>query len=105
MEFLYYAAFAYIGWRARGWYAAYYINKLLKNVSENIQEAKDNSVILKLEKQNEVIYMYDSKDDTFLGQVTSLDEMVTYLEKQYPGKSFSAHKAELEKVGLKHDSL
>lgn len=102
MEFLYYAAIFFLGWQARGWWATYYINRMLQKIHEAGAESVGNyTTLLDLQRHDDVVYAYDSKDGTFLAQATTLKELTDSLSKLHPGQSFNATAETLERVGFK----
>lgn len=102
MEFLYYVAVFFVGWKLREIYAVYQTKRLLAGMIDKIaqEKPKDETTILNLEKHHDVLYAY-TKDGKFMGQGSSLDDLIKSLSSAHPGESFAVEKAELEKLGIK----
>ena len=103
MEVLYYAAIFFLGWKVRGWWATYYINRMLDKFQEqHIEGIGDyRPILLELERYENMVYAYNSEDGTFLAQATTLKELTEMLSTLHPGQSFNAKAETLERVGFK----
>lgn len=100
MEFLYYAATFYLGWKVREWYAIYLTKRLLSGLMNKLEEEKQSeTTILDLEKHDDNLYAYN-KDGKFMGQGSSLEDLIKSLSSAHPGQSFAVEKEELEKLGI-----
>lgn len=90
------------GWNAREKFA----EKQLDRFIERFEEKIDETVIkVKLEKHNDMIYMYRLSDNLFMAQGRNEDEITQVLKKKFPEKVFAASTADLKECGFKDESI
>lgn len=101
MEFLYYVIAYLFGWICHTIYLRYVIKKAIgKFVTNMEQKIEETTIVLKLEKKGDVLYAFDSSNDKFLTQGSSIDEVKVNLKKSYPENSFNATRENMEELGL-----
>ena len=73
---------------------------MLDGIEEKVQEETKDKIYVTIEKHNDVIYVYDKINSTFMAQGKSKEEVEDVLSKRYPGKKFAASEEELAKAGF-----
>jgi len=63
------------------------------------QEA-ENIIPVRIERQNDMFYVYHEKDSLFLAQGKSLEEIRDLLTKRFPGKRIVASNDNVKDVGI-----
>lgn len=71
--------------------AKQYENELSENLSKLEEHYVNTQVNLKLEKIQDVVYVYDMRDDTFICQGKTKDEIRELFKKKYPDKNGIIH--------------
>lgn len=89
------------GWFIREEYAKRVVNTYLADLRGKIEEDKENSIKVKLEKHKDHIYVFEDETDKFLGQAENLEELDKYMSTTYPGKRFLVRESNAESVGVK----
>ncbi len=94
------------GWNARENYAKKKLDMLLKTMeeSEEQQPEEERPIPIIIEKHNDVFYVYDFKDKTFMAQGETRWHLEKNLEKRYPGKKFGASTENLREIGFVNDT-
>lgn len=90
---------AYSGWKAREEYAKKITSKLMSKIKEQTEEA-EALIQIRIEKHSGMLYVYDKKDNSFMAQGSTRQELEDALSYRYPGKRFAAAEEELEEAGL-----
>ena len=93
--------FAYgvnIGWKAREAYA----KKIVTKFAEELEEKVDAKSVLHItiEKHDDMIYVYDKKNHTFMAQGNNKEELEDALMSRFPGKRFAASEEDMERAGM-----
>lgn len=101
MEFIFIilvvVAATHFGWNLRGIYEDIKLRRANAELSENLQKLEkhyvDTYVNLKLEKVNDMIYVYDM-NDTFICQGKTRKEINELFRNKYPNKNGMIHEGE-----------
>jgi hypothetical protein len=107
MSYLAYIACFILGWYARQWFAVLRLNYLLKEHDiEFLEKPKSDipnipEMKIKIEKHNDIFYVYDANTDKFLTQGSTRKECVNNLTKDYPTTSIVADPNNTHEVGFK----
>ena len=64
------------------------------------KELEENVISVRIERQNDVFYVYKEEDSLFLVQGKSLDEIRDQLSKRFPGKRMIASQENIKNVGI-----
>ena len=89
------------GWIAREVAASRKIDQLMAQIEENVEEqVKEQLIPIKIEHHDQMFYVYDLNNNTFMAQGQTRRELETNLEKRYPGKKFAARPENLKEVGF-----
>ena len=84
------------GWLANQWWEKYKLNNFEKELEEDLDKLHThfvkNFVNIKLEQVNDVIYAYDMKDESFICQGKTKEEIMECFNKRYPDKKGLIHK-------------
>jgi uncharacterized protein YxeA len=88
------------GWALREKIATDKVNVLLKELKEIEKEEADSIIKIKIEKHNDVLFVYDFHTDMFMVQANDRSELEEKLDKMYPGKKFGATPDNLKKIGF-----
>jgi hypothetical protein len=91
----------YSGWKAREQAAARRVDELLEYAeAEALREIKENVIRISIEKHQDVYYVYNMDDQSFMAQGKDRKELESILASKYPGKSFAATKENLYEMGF-----
>lgn len=87
------------GWKAREQTAVRRMNELMGEVQSALDE---NPEVIKIviEKHNNVYYVYDMEDKSFMAQGKDRKELEGVLASKYPGKTFAASNSNLSEMGF-----
>lgn len=90
-----------------GWYAReYQAMRTLSKFAEQIQEQDEqNSIKIKVERQGDQLYVYNSDSGEFMAQGTDIPSLDQALTARFPGRKFKVHAENLEELGVKHESI
>lgn len=98
-----------IGWYAREWHATIVMNRFMNRFEEKTRDAlekiQENLIKIKIEKHNDMFFVYGLEDDEFMAQGSTRKELEDNLRKRYPGKTFAAESDNLKEVGFSHESV
>ena len=87
---------AMYGWNAH----ERFVRRVVRNTIYNLEKDLEESVItIRIEKHNDVLYVYDSETDAFLAQGKDRQELENILRKKFPGKHFAAPSNEYALLG------
>lgn len=108
MDFLLIFAVAFLmllsfvaGWVAREVAATRKIDQLMAQVEESVTEqVKEHLIPIKIEHHDQMFYVYDLHNNTFMAQGQTRRELESNLEARYPGKRFAAQPENLKEVGF-----
>jgi hypothetical protein len=85
----------YFGWNANNWWTNYTISKLKQDIDDDLDTIHTfmtkNIVNVKLVEMHDIIYAYDMKDDSFLCQGKTKQEIMECFAKRYPDKKGLIH--------------
>jgi murein L,D-transpeptidase YafK len=92
----------WFGWHMREAVAKYKMQKLLElaNQMEEEEQLPDNYIKIVIEKHNDMFFVYDENDNTFLAQAPSKEELDKSLRARFPGKLFAVKEENLIEVGF-----
>lgn len=97
------------GWYAREWHATIVMNRFVEKFEERakdaLEEIRENLIKIKIEKHNDMLFVYGLEDDEFMAQGSTRKELEDNLRKRYPGKSFAAEADNLKEVGFSNESI
>ena len=89
------------GWSVREQVAEHKTKKLMEKIEKQLHEEEvENIMKIKIEKHNDMLFVYDYHTDMFIVQAKDRPELEEKLEKLYPGKKFGATPANLKEVGF-----
>lgn len=89
------------GWRLRELHATQQMAALEKELEESIgDEVKKHLIKIRIEKHNDMFYVYDYDANSFMAQGTSKTDLEEKLRVRYPGKTFAADNKNLQEVGF-----
>ena len=91
----------WVGWHARGIalvmrlardpQATIDLLEQLRAINERDDSEPDQDTILyRVETQNDTLYLYNDQTGTFLGQGTTMDQALTHAGQRYPGRALRA---------------
>lgn len=108
MDFLLIFAVAFLmllsfvgGWIAREMAASRRIDQLMAQVEENVEEqVREQLIPIKIEHHDQMFYVYNLDNNTFMAQGQTRRELESNLEARYPGKKFAARPENLKEVGF-----
>lgn len=91
----------YIGWHLHSALLTHKANKLLENIEQQMIDKEVEDVMkIKIEKHNNMFFVYDFHTDMFIAQANNRSELEEKLEKLFPGKKFGATPDNLKEVGF-----
>lgn len=85
------------GWNLREVHAKRVVNNVMADLKE---KAKENSIKIKIEKNNGHLYVFNAEDDSFMGQGDTFAIVDKLLSEKYPGKKFLISEENVKEVGL-----
>lgn len=89
------------GWVAREMAASRRIDQLMAEVEENVNEqVREHLIPIKIEHHDQMFYVYNLDNNTFMAQGKTRTELESNLESRYPGKKFAARPENLKEVGF-----
>lgn len=92
------------GWKLRVIYGRLVIKYLLEKMQDSMIDGADSSpnhtivVFERYEEADDMIYAYDEKDNKYLAQGKTLEEIAKILSINYPNKTFSGRPDNIKKV-------
>ena len=90
-----------VGWKVRETFARQQIDAMLDNIeTKAIEEIKEKLIKITIEKHNDMFYVYDMEDNTFMAQGSTKEQLEESLRTRYPGKTFAADNDNLKEVGF-----
>jgi frataxin-like iron-binding protein CyaY len=91
-----------VGWNEREKWASKKVDALLTMFNEEVEKQVEESRIdIKIEKHNDVYYVYNKHTDDFMAQASTRKELEDALAARFSGKRFFADAENLKEVGLK----
>lgn len=85
------------GWKTREEVAVQRMSKLLGEFQTDDQE---NTIKIVIEKHNDVYFVYNMNDKSFMAQGNTRKELEGVLADKYPGKKFAASTSNLADMGF-----
>jgi hypothetical protein len=76
------------------------IEKLNSFVESIEKEEIENIIPVRIERQNDIFFVYNEEDSMFLAQGKSLEEIRELLVKRFPGKRIVASQENVKDVGI-----
>jgi hypothetical protein len=70
---------------------------LEKVTNDAIKTLKKTIIPSKIEEQNGMLFLYNSEDNTYLAQGTSLEELELNVKTRFPDKLFNVPQSEIDK--------
>ena len=68
---------------------------------EKLEKEKAETINIKIERNGDFYYVFESDTDSFMGQATTRIDLEKVLAEKFPGKRFYATAANLKEVGFK----
>jgi frataxin-like iron-binding protein CyaY len=100
--FLVFAAGFLVGWNEREKWASKKVDALLDMFNKEVEKQVEESRIdIKIEKHNDVYYVFNKHTDDFMAQASTRKELEDALAARFSGKRFFADAENLKEVGLK----
>lgn len=91
----------YSGWTTRERVASRRIDELMEMAeSEALHEIRKNVIRISIEKHNDVYFVYNMDDMSFMAQGKDRKELESVLASKYPGKTFAAEHKNLVEMGF-----
>lgn len=92
----------WFGWHMREVVARHKMQQLLKLAEEmeDDDELPDNYIRVTIEKHNDMFFVYDEDDNTFLAQAANQEELDKSLRARFPGKLFAVKEKNLIDMGF-----
>ena len=102
MSYLIFIAGFLIGWKFREYTAVRKINKMLQQVEQESKK-EPNKISVKIEKHNDVFYLFNMDTDEFLIQGKDKEEIQTNLKRRFGNvdMAFHATSDNIKEVGFK----
>lgn len=89
----------WFGWNMREAVAKYKMQKLME-LAEEMQEEDQEYIKIVIEKHDDMFFVYEENDKTFLAQASSKEELDKSLRARFPGKLFAVKEENLIEVGF-----
>jgi len=100
--FLVFAVGFLVGWNEREKWASRKVDALLDMFNKEVEKQVEESRIdIKIEKHNDVYYVFNKHTDDFMAQASTRKELEDALAARFSGKRFYADVDNLKEVGLK----
>jgi hypothetical protein len=99
--FLIFVAGFIFGWESRERAAKKTVERLLDQMEDELDKEKQNGINIKIERNGDFLYVFDSNTDAFMGQATNRMDLEKVLGEKFPGKRFFATSDNLKEVGFK----
>lgn len=99
--FLIFLAGVVFGWEARERAAKKVVEKFLDQMEGELEKEKENYINIKIERNGDFYYAFESESDSFMGQATNRNDLEKVLGEKFPGKRFLATSSNLKEVGFK----
>ena len=100
--FLVFAVGFLVGWNEREKWASKKVDALLDMFNKEVEKQVEESRIdIKIEKHNDVYYVFNKHTDDFMAQASTRKELEDALAARFSGKRFFADAENLKEVGLK----
>lgn len=99
--FLIFLAGVIFGWSAREQAAKKVVERYLDNLEQEVEKTAKDMINIKIERNGDFYYVFESESDSFLGQATNREDLEKVLGQKFPGKRFYATSANLKEVGFK----
>jgi frataxin-like iron-binding protein CyaY len=100
--FLVFAVGFLVGWNEREKWASRKVDALLDMFNKEVEKQVEESRIdIKIEKHNDVYYVFNKHTDDFMAQASTRKELEDALAARFSGKRFFADAENLKEVGLK----
>ena len=74
-----------------------------KKIKEGLEKLKERIIPSRIERVNNMLYIYNKETEEFLGQANTMKELSDVLEKRFPGKLFNVSQEEIDKY-IKEES-
>lgn len=89
------------GWSVREQVAERKAKAIMDKIEKQIHEEEvENIMKIKIEKHNDMLFVYDFHTNMFIVQAKDRPELEEKLDKLYPGKKFGATPDNLREVGF-----
>ena len=76
------------------------IEKLDRMMTHVIKEEQESTIRVKIEKVNDVFYVYNEDDSSFMAQGKNKAEIGKILNSRFPNKKFAAEPTNMREVGF-----
>lgn len=87
------------GWHLRERHATRTLERFLREAKVEESEQEDLTHIV-IEKHNDVFYVYERENNTFMAQGSTREELEENLKKRYPDQRFACPEKILREVGF-----
>jgi hypothetical protein len=87
-----------VGWLAREYHAIKMIEQCVTHLK--VEESRENIIPVTIEKVDNMFFVYNGEDKTFMAQGKDRKSLEAALEERFPGKIFAANSSNLKEVGL-----
>lgn len=71
---------------------------ILDEIEKVIEQQRQNTLYVKVDIVDDVIYVYEKESDKFLFQVKSVDELKEMLVKQFPNRNIFTSREDMDKL-------
>lgn len=87
------------GYRFREHLATRKMNSLVERLSQDLEEVKNNVMLVTIEKHGDMFLVYEKDTNRFLTQSKDQKELGENLKKMFPNKRFAASHQNMREVG------
>ena len=90
-----------LGWHQREQWAKKKVDSLLDQLNTSLdKQISESQIQIKIEKHNDVLYVFNKETDEFMGQGKTRKELEDSLMVKYPNKVFLATTENLKEVNF-----
>ena len=86
----------FLGWKLREYAAMRMLKAYFKSVEKIESKPEPEILYLDIHKEDGQFYVFNSKTKSFLIQVKTKDELMTFLNKKFPDKTVLTSQSEME---------
>lgn len=103
MSYLIFIVGLLIGWKFREYTAVRKINKMLRENAEKSEKVEQNKITVKIEKHNDIFYLFNTETNEFLTQGKDKEEIQTNLKLRFQNVNMAFHATaeNIKEIGFK----
>ena len=80
-------------------------DELDQKIKDGLSKLKESIIPSRIEQVNNMLYLYNSETEEFLGQGKTMQELNDAVRSRFPNKLFNVPQEELDKFMKKHKKL